>query len=267
MIHFITDTNIDSVDFNQLEPRMLCFNHREYTHFHYRSCASIKYVNKGCVKYLIEGQSITLTAGKYLFVGPETEVTTTIKEPSEGYTIFFSPDSVSSAGQTMDAFPIFDREVIKQLEELRKRFMANQNKQYLDQIESLTFQYLKNVFEQSNSLSQKSFDTRLSTLNKVFQVREKMENSSNEHLSIDDLAETALLSKFELIRRFKEVFGVSPYKFYQTIKIEQTKSDLIEGKTLSQIADRYKLGDAFSFSKLFKKITGYTPTQFRNSCI
>ncbi|MDW3193775.1 MAG: helix-turn-helix transcriptional regulator [Cytophagales bacterium] len=260
MVKYITDLNIESMDFNRVESGMLIFNHRQFTRFEYKAPASIKYVQKGRISYLIDGKEISVRSGNYLFVNEGVEVLTTVSEASEGYSIFLNKDM--SLGHHLNTFPILDTGLIKYIESTKSRMIG-------ESLDSITYihQHLTNYLTQAHDhldmLSLKTAGARLDILKKLLLVKSTIERNPKSMLSLAQLAENACLSKYELIRRFKEVFGITPYKFYQLNKIEATKRELLSGKTLMQIAVIYHLGDAHTFSKLFKKTTGFTPSEYR----
>ena len=63
---------------------------------------------------------------------------------------------------------------------------------------------------------------------------------------------------------FKKCFDVTPGKYLINLKIEYAKRFLTTTDAgVSQIAELCGVNDIYYFSKLFKKETGYTPSQYR----
>jgi AraC-like DNA-binding protein len=68
------------------------------------------------------------------------------------------------------------------------------------------------------------------------------------------------------IKRFKHETGLTPADFAQRIKIEEARRRLTDtGNSITEIA--FKLGFSTSqyFSSVFRKYTGATPREYRNS--
>lgn len=90
-------------------------------------------------------------------------------------------------------------------------------------------------------------------------------NHLTKRISIGDIALAAALSRFHLIRSFRAHFGITPIQLHLSLKIERAK-DLMERKPDLKIKDvALKMGysDIFTFSRHFKKATGYSPRHFK----
>ena len=78
------------------------------------------------------------------------------------------------------------------------------------------------------------------------------------------LADRCRISEIYFRKLFAESFGVSPKQFILELRIQRAKQLLGEGRLkISAIADACGFGDAYHFSRIFKKRTGYTPTEYR----
>lgn len=82
--------------------------------------------------------------------------------------------------------------------------------------------------------------------------------------SLDTLSKEVGLSKFHMIRVFRNAMGTSPAKYLARIKIDLAK-ELLSSTTNSIISISTELGfDHLStFNKSFKATTGMSPSQFR----
>ena len=92
----------------------------------------------------------------------------------------------------------------------------------------------------------------------------------NENLSrpiaMAALSEVAGLSVSHFQRAFKESTGTAPCAYITQLRIERSKA-MIRNTTesLAQIALACGLSDQSHFSRLFRKVVGATPTQWRNA--
>lgn len=86
----------------------------------------------------------------------------------------------------------------------------------------------------------------------------------NEELSVKLLSDKLYLSKSYLSDIFKQKFGISLLEYITMVKIERAKR-LLREENLKNYEIAYKLGfnDDEYFSKVFKKHTGMSPTEFR----
>lgn len=85
-----------------------------------------------------------------------------------------------------------------------------------------------------------------------------------DNKTLEDFAHYSQISKYYLIRVFKDKTGYTPYDYYMRLKIQKA-CELLHSKTKSILGISVSLGftDQFHFSKVFKKITGYSPTNYR----
>ena len=95
-------------------------------------------------------------------------------------------------------------------------------------------------------------------------VLELIERHTTAPLAIDELARAANLSRGYFLSRFKQVFGVSPHQYQLLKRTEMARQRLLDtSDTISQVSSGLGFADPLHFSRLFKKMTGRSPRQFR----
>ncbi len=82
-------------------------------------------------------------------------------------------------------------------------------------------------------------------------------------VSLDDLAFSAGLSKFHLIRLFNEEVGVAPHAFQLQLRVSHSRQLLASGLAVADVAVACGFADQAHFSRCFKSVVGYTPGSFR----
>jgi AraC-like DNA-binding protein len=82
---------------------------------------------------------------------------------------------------------------------------------------------------------------------------------------IEALAEASGLGRSRFYQVFKECTGVSPYQYHLHLRICRAK-ELLRGSALSikQIAAMLTFDSVYQFSRIFKKKTGLSPTEYRS---
>src|SRR5699024_3009968 len=90
-----------------------------------------------------------------------------------------------------------------------------------------------------------------------------MENHLAEQLSLEKLASEAQISKYQLIRQFRDETGVTPWKFLIAKRVDRVKEFLEDGKPLSQTAVETGFYDQSHMTKIFREETGYTPKEYQ----
>jgi len=90
-----------------------------------------------------------------------------------------------------------------------------------------------------------------------------MDAKIGEHISLDDLARTAGLSRYHFARRFRLRTGESPLGYLLRLRVERAKSALVmsEGR-IADIAASYGFADQSHFTRSFRRFVGMTPSDF-----
>ena len=91
-----------------------------------------------------------------------------------------------------------------------------------------------------------------------------IEDNVSSLISLDDLANTANLSKYHFCRLFKKCTGLSPLEFVKIIRINKAK-ELLRRKnySVSSVAEEVGFNDLSNFERQFKLLTGITPSSYR----
>ncbi len=91
-----------------------------------------------------------------------------------------------------------------------------------------------------------------------------MEAHIHSELSLQALAECVGKSKHHFSRQFQEHYGSPPHRYFLALKMNRAAQDLDnEAARIADIAADYGYEDQFYFSRLFKKVTGYSPMAYR----
>jgi len=82
--------------------------------------------------------------------------------------------------------------------------------------------------------------------------------------TLEELAKHAGLSRTLLAERFRRTMGDTPLSYLRSLRVQKAMTLLAEADhTLEHVARAVGFSDAFSFSKVFKKIAGQSPRDFR----
>ncbi len=96
------------------------------------------------------------------------------------------------------------------------------------------------------------------------QIKEYLDAHYTEKITLDDLAERFYINKFYLTRVFKEQFGQSVTNYLVQLRITQAKRLLrFSDHSIESIAQDCGLSDANYFSRLFKRVEGMSPGEYR----
>src|SRR2546421_10686882 len=93
---------------------------------------------------------------------------------------------------------------------------------------------------------------------------ETMQQNLGERLTIDDMARSAMFSKFHFSRVFQRVTGVSPGRFLSAMRLEEAKRLLVSTSfTVSDISHRVGYNSVGTFSARFRTSVGVSPSMYR----
>ena len=103
---------------------------------------------------------------------------------------------------------------------------------------------------------------------RVKDVAKYMEQNLRQHLSVSQIAQHFSLSESGLKKMFSTDAGCGVTDFFNNMKIEKAKEYIREDeKNFTQISDELGFTSIHYFSRLFKKKTGMTLTEYRSSVI
>ena len=103
---------------------------------------------------------------------------------------------------------------------------------------------------------------------RIKEVAKYMEQNLSENLTVGQIAKRFSLSESGLKKMFSSDAGCGVTDFFNNMKIEKAKEYIRENdKNFTEISEELGFSSIHYFSRLFKKKTGMTPTEYRSSVI
>ena len=97
-------------------------------------------------------------------------------------------------------------------------------------------------------------------------IESLMKENLHQDLNLDTLAHYSQLSKYHFAKKFKELTDTSPIQYFINMKIQQACFQLDNTEdTIKKIGESLGYNDPYYFSRLFKKMVGMSPKQYRSS--
>ncbi len=95
-------------------------------------------------------------------------------------------------------------------------------------------------------------------------IKDYLDQNYPQKISLDDLAEHFYINKFYLTKIFKEQFGLSITNYLAQVRITHAKQLLrFTNLSVEKIGAECGMSDANYFSRVFKKVEGISPGEFR----
>lgn len=103
-----------------------------------------------------------------------------------------------------------------------------------------------------------------STEKAVERVIDTMLENLSEELTVEDMARTAMFSKFHFTRIFQRITGISPGRFLSAVRLQEAKRLLLTTEwNVADISVRVGYNSVGTFSTRFTKSVGLSPTAYR----
>ncbi|WP_338054053.1 AraC family transcriptional regulator [Streptomyces spiramenti] len=98
----------------------------------------------------------------------------------------------------------------------------------------------------------------------VHRVIDDMHANLGQELTIDDMARTAMFSKFHFTRVFRDVTGTSPGRYLSAVRLQEAKRLLLDTEfSIADISSQVGYSSVGTFSSRFKSCVGLSPSMFR----
>ena len=124
--------------------------------------------------------------------------------------------------------------------------------------------YMHHIFITINRYIKERRETKNDTINDIERAAHYFKDNYNKQLSIEQYAKEHLMSVNWFIHSFKSVMKMSPMQYIISLRIAMAKGYLENStKNIAEISNEVGYENALYFSRLFRKYTGMTPTEYR----
>ncbi|NJN34951.1 MAG: helix-turn-helix transcriptional regulator [Saprospiraceae bacterium] len=99
---------------------------------------------------------------------------------------------------------------------------------------------------------------------RIVQAKLYIDKHYSDKIDLDNISDEAYFSKFHFIRLFKSIYGKTPHQYLTTVRIEKAQQLLQRGSSVTEVCFLVGYDSVSSFSGLFTKNVGKTPSEFLN---
>ena len=260
------------------------FHHKEERHNFWEVVCAYK----GSFSCVADGKTIKAEKGDMIFHKPNELHSLTIPSGKDNGVFVISFECLSPAMQFFanKKVRLSDRQlkIIGQIIEIAKKTyditFYDLDVDYMSLLDSPTLggeQLIKNYFETLLVDLMRTL-TETERGNEVFLQEEKIDDKIAENIieilkdhvfstiSIQEISKKISYSKAYIFKKFKKSTSKTVMDYYSGLKINKAKEMLINGDySVKEIAEKLCFDTPNYFTKTFKKLVGYTPTQYKKT--
>lgn len=243
--------------------------HRFGKHFH--SHYTILLVEAGCNEGFTERQGYRVGPGQVLIINPgELHAgnsydqqylrfrSVRITEPL--LRRVYAENGIKISGDVVfHTLPITDAHVVRQITALSRRV------EWQKDDEEMEADYTELLLTLLDRYSNKKIirPTAQGRSSALCRAKRFIRENYREDINLQSIAAYAHLSRYHLVRQFKEKYGLSPFQYLRNLRVEEAKKLFPGAVSLTQIAVEVGFFDQSHFIRNFKRIEGTRPSILR----
>lgn len=97
---------------------------------------------------------------------------------------------------------------------------------------------------------------------RIVQAKLFIDANYADKIDLNNISDEACFSKFHFIRLFKSIYGKTPHQYLTSVRIEKALQLLRADKPVSEVCFLVGFDSLSSFSGLFKRIVGLSPSAY-----
>jgi AraC-like DNA-binding protein len=238
---------------------------------HSHEVATVIVITNGDAQIDVDGDSYSVTAGDLVVIGAN-QVHSARPITSSGWemrrlhapTNLLSPPAIEGRSQyratgfSSPVFPSATKAASLFLEMHRCTASNDDVERQHDQINEFCHWFRRNMDAfRPRPISRGTLDPELKL------ARELILRAAFNSDFISDIANMMGVSSYSLIRRFKRTFGISPHAWRMQVRASEAAQLLRHGHALADVAADCGFADQAHMTRIFKRVYGVTPGQYR----
>lgn len=237
---------------------------------------SVKVPLHGVENYTIGREVYSVKPGQFLIVRAGEDVYGEAKSPSavEGLCFYLSCNQVHGDE--------IDNQVAVQREKIRSEIyhmgtdplsialhaMSEENLSQWSEEDFLTLTHLvyDHQYDENARIEEilaKKTSTKLDLRRRLLVAWDVIQEDYASRLTLDEIARESCISKYYLVRHFKNYYGHTPYQALMNRRLYQATVYLMDGSNIDDVSLSCGFDDRRNFSRQFKKRYKMTPMAYR----
>jgi AraC-like DNA-binding protein len=247
------------------------------------SNVAAKFVVKGSETYIIRGNKFVVNEGEYILGNNNEMSEVNIDKNTIGLCIDISNDVITEIIES-----VFDNPDLNEFMLTDKFFINKYNSQHthlghrLNRLSKTLLQENRDVllttelfysvgenivhdqsiiFEQFSRLHYKKQNVNEEVFRNLLNAKHYIEENFLHAIDLNELSKISLISKYALIRLYKNTFGSTPYQYILQKRLLHARQLILSGKKIADVADTCGFADSATFSKAFKNHFRLSPSK------
>lgn len=260
--------------------------------YHWKGMGSLsfKYAIQGEARYKLKDRYLLAESSNFIILNQEQpyELFVESKLTTETFCIFFGQPLVAdvflnvikSSEQILEIdhsteMPIFferthpiTQEMLAAISHLKLSITREQDSELMKELlYSFLFGLVVNEYNrqtESDKLRLTKKSTRQELFKRITVARDYAHAMYGDTVTLEKLAQVSCLSPNHLLRSFKQMLGISPIQYLNRIRLQKAKQLLLQTNIpIQEVCNEVGYSSIGTFSNHFRKLTGFSPTNFR----
>lgn len=261
-LHFQTSEALPFVEMRRANHSNACFHTHTHDEFSFGVIdqGQAIYTNQGTGYAIGQGHTVTINPGDAHACNPDAGVWS--------YRMLFVDTGwIGAMQQEVDESKVIDfhafsqhfRDDSRSFSEFNRLYSSLQSSENGLQSETLLMEFLLELIPET---AKKASNATLAK-NQMSHVRDLLLDDVAENRSLSNIAEAVGVSRYHLVRSFKQHYGQAPHAYLLDHRIKRAKEKLQQGKKLSEVATDLGFSDQAHFQRHFKRRLAVTPKQYQ----
>jgi len=239
---------------------------------------SLKLVLEGDERYEIDGRTIAVKPGEFLYLDAGSHCIGTNRGAMSGLCLLLPTGSAPASAAGYGDDPVLGRALVlstrasalgRTLWDYSRRIARNPliGPSLADELVARVEVAIAEPLERSRAAIDALKAVKLSTRRELYRRLERARDFLHTHLAravtLGEMASVAGLSQFHLARYFKDAFGEAPIAYHRELRLKRAADLLAGGDSVSEVAEKTGYSDQVALSHAFRRRYGSPPSLWR----
>lgn len=232
---------------------------------------SIKWAAKGAIRYRVDGGARLVGPGGLMLVNDSQPYEMDFQGAGQSFCLFYSRDLVEAAGGPLGEFPNLAFRPGFGAEVARLHSEIGADGRWPEDIETRLLLILDAAVTAAREHRGEAARLRAAKPTTRRHLRARLEVAralitEGEGGNLDQVARASGLSKFHLLRLFRQAFGTTPMRYAEGLRLDRAAKRLrVGGGLVEEIAFEAGYDSLSAFGRAFRRRFGASPTAWRKA--